>query len=100
MSFSITKSDQICQTDMSLLMVRYDPSKKLIAASSEDGCVYFLNHKSALLGRCKLSDCDVTSIYFGGEDNLFASSSKFVYEIDLTTYKKTSRYKQKDKTSF
>ena len=72
-----------------LLAIRYNG--KIIAVSSEDGSVYFLNNKMVPIANVKMSDDDVTSICFGKEENLFASSTKFVYEIDLKTYKLTGR---------
>ena len=42
--------------------------------------------------KVKLSDSDVTSLAFGSENNLFASSEQYVYEIDLKSKSKTNRY--------
>ena len=87
----LIRSDGISSDgECSLLAIRYN--EKIIAVSSEDGSVYFLNNKMVPIANVKLSDDDVTSICFGKEENLFASSTKFVYEIDLKTYKLTGRY--------
>ena len=87
----LIRSDGISSDgECSLLAIRYNG--KIIAVSSEDGSVYFLNNKMVPIANVKLSDDDVTSICFGKEENLFASSTKFVYEIDLKAYKLTGRY--------
>ena len=86
----LIRSDGISSDgECSLLAIRFNG--KIIAVSSEDGSVYFLNNKMVPIANVKLSDDDVTSICFGKEENLFASSTKFVYEIDLKTYKLTGR---------
>jgi len=85
------QSDQICAADSSLLCVRYHPELKLIACSSECGAVFILNSRCVLEFKIKLSDADVTSLAFGSENNLFASTEQFVYEIDLKAGVKTDR---------
>ena len=90
LNFSIFRPRSVSVRGSLLLAIRYN--EKIIAVSSEDGSVYFLNNKMVPIANVKLSDDDVTSICFGKEENLFASSTKFVYEIDLKTYKLTGRY--------
>jgi len=91
MSFSTFQSDAICDSESSLLCVRYHPELKLVACSSECGSVFVLNSRCVLEFKVKLSDSDVTSLAFGSENNLFASSEQYVYEIDLKSQSKTNR---------
>ena len=87
--FALVLNQSVSVRGSLFLAIRYN--EKIIAVSSEDGSVYFLNNKMVPIANVKLSDDDVTSICFGKEENLFASSTKFVYEIDLKTYKLTGR---------
>ena len=48
MSFSVVQSDQIADSDSSLLSVRHDPQTGLIACSSECGSVFILNSRLTL----------------------------------------------------
>ena len=76
---------------MSLTILR-EHSTLFAFCSGDNSCPSPKFDHSEPQANVKLSDDDVTSICFGKEENLFASSTKFVYEIDLKTYKLTGRY--------